>query len=110
MRARLDQLLKETARMSFSQQDSLQEDFPQENYAALRKNNDAPSAVVIPYKPAEEPAWDKHNPTLPPKPHRFSKLNKWDAKRSNMETMVKWIVVAAGTAGAATPVLMQIMH
>jgi hypothetical protein len=92
--------------MSFSQDEF---DFPDENYAELRKAA-TPSAVVIPYKPIEEPAWCKHNQALPPKPQRFSKLNKWESKRVSLQQVVTWAVVAAGTASVAAPALMHIPH
>lgn len=84
--------------------------YPIENYEHLRRTNSAPSVVTIPYKPAEEPAWDKHNSALPPKPQRFSKLNNWDQKCDHFQSVVKWAVVAAGAATIAGPVLMRLPH
>jgi hypothetical protein len=92
--------------MSFSQDDY---NFPEENYSELRKCS-APEAIVIPYKPIEEPAWCKHNQPLAPKPKRFSKLNNWETKRTNFQQVVKWAVLAAGTASVAAPALMHIPH
>lgn len=91
--------------MSFSQD----EYFPEENYAELRRHT-TQEAIVIPYKPVEEPAWSKHNQELPPKPQRFSKLNRWDSHRTNIQSVVKWAVLAAGTASVAAPALLHIPH
>jgi hypothetical protein len=83
--------------------------FPEENYAELRRPSSC-DAIVIPYKPIEGPAWSKHNQSLAPKPQRFSKLNRWDSQRTNIESVVKWAVLAAGTATVAAPALMHIPH
>jgi hypothetical protein len=84
--------------------------YPMENYESLRKTNTVQSEVIIPYKPATEPAWSKHNNNLPPKPQRFSKLNRWDRNCNHLQTAVKWAVVAAGAATIAGPVLMRLPH
>lgn len=98
--------------MSFYQEDKNSAEFyPIENYESLRKNNHVSSSeAIIPYKPADEPAWYKHNSQLPPKPARFSKLHGWDQNRSTMLTVVRWVVVAAGAATLAGPAIMQIPH
>lgn len=95
--------------MSFYQADPTEESFPQENYAAKRRIN-TPSEVIIPYKPVEEPAWQKHNSGMLPKPARFEKLNQWDKRCNQLQTVVKLAVVAAGAAAVAGPVLMRIPH
>ena len=96
--------------MSYYQLQPLEEDFPKEDYSALRRRSLSPCEVIIPYKPAEEPAWNRHNASLPPKPARFKKLNRWDSHRTRIGTVVKWAVLAAGTASVATPVLLQLPH
>lgn len=101
----------QTISMSYYQvQPCETEEFPREDYSALRRGQNAPTEVIIPYKPVEEPAWDRHCNSLPPKPARFKKLNRWDSHRTNINTVVKWAVLAAGTASVATPVLMQLPH
>jgi hypothetical protein len=96
--------------MSHYQVQPLEEEFPNEDYSALRRLTSAPCEVIIPYKPAEEPAWDRHCNSLPPKPARFKKLNRWDSQRWQISTVLKWAVLAAGTASVATPVLMRLPH
>ncbi len=85
--------------------------FPVENYEALRKGTTTSSSdAVIAYKPIEAPAWDKHSTELAPKPARFSKLTRWDQRCTNLQTVVKWVVVAAGAATIAGPAIMHIPH
>jgi hypothetical protein len=96
--------------MSYYQVQPFEEDFPREDYTALRRQPCTPAEVIIPYKPAEEPAWDRHSNSLAPKPARFQKLNRWDSQRSQINTVIKWAVLAAGTASVATPVLLQLPH
>ncbi len=92
--------------------------FPEEDYESLRKGNKTgstfdttlPSDPVINYKPVRAPAWGKHSTDLPPKPARFSKLTNWDKRCEKFQTVVTWVVVAAGAASIAGPAIMHIPH
>lgn len=92
--------------------------FPEEDYQALRKGNKAVNTFetthapepVINYRPIKAPAWGKHSTELPPKPARFSKLTDWDKRCDKFQTVVKWVVVAAGAASIAGPAIMHIPH
>ena len=77
--------------------------FPDEDYEQQRRSW-TQTESVIPYKPIADPAWARHRNELAPKPQRFSKLNHWDAGRSNMQKKIAIAVVfAAGAAACAGP-------
>lgn len=81
--------------------------FPEEEY---QRKPYTPSEVVIPYKPIEEPAWCRHHRELPPKPARFQKLHRWDARSRTMISAARWAIVVAGAATVAAPVVSQLVH
>jgi hypothetical protein len=83
--------------------------FPEDNdYEGLRKNYSA-SAVVIPYKAVEAPAWDRHDRSLGPKSDRFRKINDWGHKAESMQRIAQWTIFAVGAATFA-PAVMRLVH
>jgi hypothetical protein len=83
--------------------------FPEESeYQRLRRDYSA-SAVVIPYKAVEAPAWDKHDRSRGPKADRFRKINDWGYKADSMQRIAQWTIFAVGAATFA-PAVIRLVH
>jgi len=81
---------------------------PENEFEHLRKNYSA-SAVVIPYKAVEAPAWDRHGRSLAPKSDRFRKINDWGTKADSMQRIAQWTIFAVGAATFA-PAVIRLVH